>query len=87
MADLPSVFLSDAARVAVIGMPAEQRRKLVHTLRSLQRDPEIGLPHPLGGDMSGRVVVVPGDEAVPGMTLIYRIRAEEIRVVHILAGP
>ncbi|MCX4750945.1 hypothetical protein OG455_41425 [Kitasatospora sp. NBC_01287] len=87
MSDLPDIFLDDAARVAAIAMTPEQRKKLLHTLRSLQRDSEIGLPYTAGDDLSGRIIVVPGDDAVPGMTLSYRIGEEQIRVVNILVGP
>lgn len=87
MSDLPDIFLDDSARVAAIAMTPEQRKKLLYTLRCLRRDPEIGLPYTGGDDVSGRVVVVPGDDAVPGMTLSYRIGDEQIRIVNILVGP
>lgn len=87
MSDLVDIFLDDSARVAAIALSPEQRKKLLYTLRCLQRDPEIGKPYTAGDDVSGRVVVIPGDEAVPGMTLSYRIGEKEIRVVNILAGP
>ena len=87
MSDLPAISLEDSARVSAIAMSPDQRKKLLHTLRCLQRDPEIGMPYTAGDDMSGRVVVVPGDDAVPGMNIAYRILEAEIIVVHILAGP
>lgn len=87
MSDLLDVFLDDSARVAAIAMTSGQRKKLLFSLRSLQRDPEIGKPYTAGDDVSGRIIVVPGDDAVPGMTLTYRIGEEQIRVVNILVGP
>lgn len=87
MSDLPGLSLEDSARVAAIAMSPEQRGKLLYMIRCLRRDPEIGLPYTGGGDVSGRVVVVPGDDAVPGMNIIYRVLEEEIIIVHILVGP
>jgi hypothetical protein len=87
VSDLLPLSLEDSARVSAIAMSPEQRKKLLYTLRCLQRDPEIGLPYTGGDDVSGRVVVVPGDDAVPGMNIVYRILEDEIIVVHILAGP
>lgn len=87
MSDLLAISLEDSARVSAIAMTPEQRKKLIYTLQCLQRDPEIGLPYKAGGNVSGRVVVVPGDDAVPGMNIVYRILDAEIIVVHILAGP
>lgn len=68
-------------------MTPEQRTKLKYALQCLRRDPEIGRPYTPGDDVSGRIIVAPGDDAVPGMTLSYRIGEEQIRVVNILVGP
>ncbi|MDH6578007.1 hypothetical protein [Kitasatospora sp. MAP5-34] len=87
MSDLLDIFFDDAARLAVVGLTPEQRKRLLHTLRSIQRDPELGRPYTVGDDVSGRVVTIPGDEAVPGMTLGYRVGEAEIRIVLMLAGP
>lgn len=87
MPDGLPVLLADSARIAAAVLTDEQRKKLIYTIRCIQRDPELGKPYTLGDDVSGRVVVVPGDAAVPGMTLSYRIGATEIRIVHIVAGP
>lgn len=87
MSDLPDVYLDDSARTVAVTLTPDQRRNLLHTLRRIQRDPEIGRPYTPGGDLSGRLVVAPGDRAVPGMTIVHRILDTEIRVVHILAGP
>lgn len=87
MSDRLPIYLEESARVVAIALLPEQRGRLLYTLRCIQRDPELGLPYTVGSDVSGRIVVVPGDSAVPGMTVGYRIRDTEIRVVHILAGP
>ncbi|MEV6977408.1 hypothetical protein [Kitasatospora sp. NPDC093806] len=87
MSDLLPVFLDDTVRPAVAGLTADQRRRFLHTLRSVRRDPELGLPYTPGDDVSGRVVTVPGDDATPGMTLGYRVGEDEIRIVLLLAGP
>jgi hypothetical protein len=87
VSDRLPLSLEDAARVAAIVMSAEQRAKLLYTLRCIERDPELGKPYTVGSDVSGRIVVVPGDEAVPGMNIGYRVLPGEIIVVHIIAGP
>jgi len=87
VSDRLPLSLEDSARLAAIAMTAEQRKKLLYTLRCIELDPELGKPYTVGDDVSGRVVVVPGDEAVPGMTVGYRILPDEIVVVHIIAGP
>ncbi|MER5353234.1 hypothetical protein ABT093_23230 [Kitasatospora sp. NPDC002551] len=87
MSDLRPLFLDDAVRPAVAGLTTDQRRRFLHTLRSIRRDPEPGLPYTPGDDVSGRVVTIPGDDAVPGMTLGYRVNAQEIRIVLVLVGP
>jgi hypothetical protein len=87
VSDQLPVFLADSARVAAAALTAEQRTKLVFAIRCIQRDSELGLPYTVAGDVSGRTVVVPGDDAVPGMTLGYRIDGTQIRIVHIVAGP
>jgi hypothetical protein len=87
VSDRLPLSLEDAARVAAIVMTVEQRAKLLYTLRCIERDPELGKPYTVGRDVSGRIVVVPGDEAVPGMNIGYRILPDEIIVVHIIAGP
>lgn len=45
MSDLPDVYLDDSARTVAVTLTPDQRRKLLHTLRSIQRDPEIGRPY------------------------------------------
>ncbi|WP_328954757.1 hypothetical protein [Kitasatospora purpeofusca] len=87
MSDLLPVFLDDAVRPAVAGLTGDQRRRFLDALRSVRRDPELGLPYTTGDDVSGRIVVVPGDEATPGMTLGYRVGEDELRIVLLLVGP
>ncbi|GAA1402969.1 hypothetical protein GCM10009639_47050 [Kitasatospora putterlickiae] len=87
MSDLMPVFLDDAVRPAAAGLATDQRRRFLHTLLSIRRDPELGRPYTSGSDVSGRVVTVPGDDAAPGMTLGYRVGDGEIRIVLLLVGP
>lgn len=87
MSDRRPLSLEDSARLAAMAMTADQRKKLIYTLRCIERDPELGKPYTAGSDVSGRIVVVPGDNAIPGMNIGYRVLPDEIIVVHIIAGP
>lgn len=87
MSDLLPIFLDDAARVAAIAMTADQRKKLLYTLRCIQRDTGLGILYTAEGEATGRIIVVPGDDAVPGMTIAFRVGDTQVRVVNILAGP